>query len=109
MLTRSQVYNTLSKAFKGALGLGLVGASPGIEKQVPPNVQETWAGSLALSPEISGPPQFHRFFYNQVLLRAKALLHLLHGRGRCFCLPFPQIHQEYCRMVTHAVFLKDLN
>ena len=109
MLTRSQVYNTLSKAFRGALGLGLVGASPGIEKQVPPNVQETWAGSLALSPEISGPPQFHRFFYNQVLLRAKALLHLLHGRGRCFCLPFPQIHQEYCRMVTHAVFLKDLN
>ena len=109
MLTRSQVYNTLSKAFRGALGLGLVGVSPSQEKQVPPNVQETWAGSLALSPEISGPPQFHRFFYNQVLLRAKALLHLLHGRGRCFCLPFPQIHQEYCRMVTHAVFLKDLN
>ena len=109
MLTRSQVYNTLSKAFRGALGLGLVGASPGQEKQVPPNVQETWAGSLALSPEISGPPQFHRFFYNQVLLRAKALLHLLHGRGRCFCLPFPQIHLRYCRMVTHAISLKDLN
>ena len=109
MLTRSQVYNTLSKAFRGALGLGLVGASPCQEKRIPPNVQETWAGSLALSPEISGPPQFHRFFYNQVLLRAKALLHLLHGRGRCFCLPFPQIHLRYCRMVTHAVFLKDLN
>ena len=69
-LTLSQEYNTLSKAFRGALGLGLVGASPGQEKQVPPNVQETWAGSLALSPEIPGPPQFHRFFYNQVLLRA---------------------------------------
>ena len=107
MLTRSQVYNTLSKAFRGALGLGLVGASPCQEKQVPPNVQETWAGSLALSPEISSPPQFHRFFYNQVLLRALALLHLLHGKGRCFCLHFPQIHRGYCRMVTHAASLKD--
>ena len=109
MLTRSQVYNTLSRASKGALGRGLVGASPRQEERFPPNIQGTRVGSQALSPERSSPLGSHRFFYNQVLLRILSRLHLEHLYGRCFCLPFPQIHQEYCRMVTHAVFLKDLN
>ena len=109
MLTRSQVYNTLSRAFKGALGRGLVGASPRQEEGFPPNIQGTRVGSQALSPERSSPLGSHRFFYNQVLLRNFSHLHLVHLYGRCFCLPFPQTHRECCKKATRATSLKDLN
>ena len=109
MLTRSQVYNTLSRAFEDALGRGLVGASSRHEEGIPPNIQGTKVGSQALSLERSSPLGFHRFFYNQVLLRYSSLLDLVQLYGRCFCLPFPQTHQECCRKATRATFLKDLN
>ena len=109
MLTRSQVYNTLSRAFKGALGRGLVGASPRQEEGFPPNIQGTRVDSQALSPERSIPLGSHRFFYNQVLLRYSSLLDLVQLYGRCFCLPFPQTHQECCSKATRATFLKDSN